>query len=385
MKLEEFSSNEAGVCRMAPGGYLAFYPAPLPPSLPVDWPLAALLSEADRAVAELSGAGQLLPNPHLLIRPYLRREAISSSRIENTIAGMEELALFEAQVDEAPKRPDVQEVANYVKALESGLEKLSSLPISSRLICELHGILLGGVRGGEGSKTPGEYRRSQNWIGQPGATLVEATFVPPTVEEMHRALGDWENYLNADALEPVLVKAAYLHYQFEAIHPFLDGNGRIGRLLVTLFLCSQKCLSQPLLYLSGFFDETRDDYYRHLLAVSQHGRWREWLEYFLRGVRQQAKASLTDTQCVLKLYESHRESLKQAKRTPQAAGLILDELFGNPVLSVSRFCARSGLTYLNASKGVEFWVKRGLLHEITGQKRHRLFVADELMNVMSGK
>ena len=168
MKPEDFPSALAGQCVPTSGGYFAFQPAPLPPRLEVDWALASLISEADRAMAELSGAGQLLPNPHLLIRPYLRREAILSSRIENTIADMEELALFEAQDEEEPKRPDVREVANYVRAMETGLAQLTSLPISSRLICDLHGILLGGVRGGEGSKTPGEYRRSQNWIGKPG-------------------------------------------------------------------------------------------------------------------------------------------------------------------------------------------------------------------------
>ena len=383
MQQDDFLSTNAGTCLPAPGGYLAFHPAPLPPKLEVDWALAGLLSEADRAMAELSGAGQLLPNPHLLIRPYLKREAILSSRIENTIAGMEELALFEAQEDEEPKRPDVREVANYVRALETGLARLEVLPISSRLICELHGILLDGVRGGDGSKTPGEYRRSQNWIGRPGATLTEATYVPPPPDEMQRALGAWENYLNADTPEPVLVKLALLHYQFEAIHPFLDGNGRIGRLLITLYLCSRNCLSQPLLYLSGFFDENRDDYYRLLLGVSQRGQWREWLEYFLRGVRQQAKAALADTQRVLALYESHRDKLKQAKRPPQAAGRILDELFGNPIFSVSRYCGRSGEVFANANRGAEFWVEQGLLKEITGQKRHRLFVAEALLKLMA--
>lgn len=379
----DFTSDLAGRCQMTPRGYLAFLPAPLPPALAVDWALAGLLSEADRAMAELSGAGQLLPNPHLLIRPYLRREAILSSRIENTIAEMEQLALFEAQGDGEAQSPDVREVANYVRALEEGLERLSTLPISSRLICELHRLLLSDVRGGETTKTPGEYRRSQNWIGRPGATLAEATYVPPPPQEMQQALGDWENYLNAETQEPVLVKAAFLHYQFEAIHPFLDGNGRIGRLLVTLFLCSRQCLSQPLLYLSGFFDETRDDYYRLLLAVSQRGQWREWLEYFLRGVRQQAKAALRDTQAVLRIYERCRLHLMQAKRPPQIAGMVLDEVFGNPVFSIARYCSASGTRFQTVGKSVDFWMKQGLLREITGQKRHRLFVADELMNLMT--
>lgn len=384
MRREDFVSSVAGSCRTTLGGYLAFFPEPLPPKLEIDWSLASLLSEADRAVAELSGAGQLLPNPHLLIRPYLRREAILSSRIENTIADMEELALFELDQDSEPKRPDVLEVSNYVRALETGLSQLNSLPICSRLICQLHKVLLDGVRGGEFSKTPGEYRKTQNWIGKPGSTLAEATFVPPPPEDMHRALGAWETYLNEEIREPPLVKAAFLHHQFEVIHPFLDGNGRIGRLLITLFLCSVKCLSQPLLYLSGFFDETRDSYYRLLLGVSQRGDWREWLEYFLRGVRQQAKAALGDTQIILHLYETYREKLKNAKRPPQSAGLILDELFGNPAFSVSRFCAKTGSAFINISNGVQFWCDQGLIREITGQKRNKLYIADELMHIMAG-
>jgi Fic family protein len=382
MKREDFRADRQPHCHLQPQGYFAFYPPPLPPKLDLDWALVALLSEADRAMAELSGAGQLLPNPHLLIRPYLRREAILSSRIENTIAQMEELALFEAQNEEAPKRPDIQEVANYVRALETGLQRLSELPICTRLICELHAVLLKDVRGGEPTKTPGEYRRSQNWIGKPGALLNEATFVPPPPDEMQRALGSWENYINAETPEPALIKAALLHYQFEAIHPFLDGNGRIGRALITLFLCSRKCLSQPLLYLSGYFDETRDDYYRLLLGVSLRGQWREWVEYFLRGVRQQARAALADTQSVLRLYSDYREKLKQAKRPPQAAAVVLDELFGTPVFSISRYCDRTGAAFINVSKGVEFWVRHGLLQEFTGQKRHRLFIALELMRMM---
>lgn len=383
MDPRDFSSQLAGRCGRTVAGQWVFRPNPLPPTVNLDWRLAGLLSKADRAMAELSGAGQLLPNPHLLIRPYLRREAILSSRIENTIADMEELALFEAEPEEEPKRPDVREVHNYVRALETGLRRMNELPISTRLIRELHEILLGGVRGSEASKTPGEYRRSQNWIGPPGARLEDATFVPPPPEDVLAAIGDWEKYLHSDAHEPLLVKCALLHYQFEAIHPFLDGNGRMGRLLITLFLCSQGGLSQPLLYLSGFFDETRDDYYRLLLAVSQHGAWREWLEYFLRGVRQQARAALTQTQEILRLQEEYRGALRTAKRAPKSAALVLEYLFETPIISIATFCKRRPATFPSASKGVDFWVQQGLLQEITGQKRNRLFIARTLINVMS--
>lgn len=384
MNPREFTSENAGRCLPAAGGYHAFFPNPLPPKLEIDWSLATLLSEADQALAELSGAGQLLPNPHLLIRPYLRREAVLSSQIENTIAGMDELFYLEAG-EESTRNPDLGEVANHVRALEHGLSRLADLPISTRLLRELHGILLSDVRGGGLSKTPGELRRSQNWIGKPGAMLTDASFVPPPPDAMELALEDWERYLHAESQEPAIVKAALLHYQFEAIHPFLDGNGRIGRLLITLFFCATGTLSQPLLYLSGFFETHRDEYYRRLLAVSREGDWRGWIEFFLRGVKVQAKLALADTRQILALHESWRQQLKGSARTPKAAHNILDEVFANPVFSPARFCTRSGLPFPSVNRAVAWFVKAGLLREATGNRRNRLFVADELMQVMSGK
>ncbi len=385
MKVEDFAASSAGICRKTLEGYHAFYPNTLPPILAPDWELMRLVSEADQAMGELSGAGQLLPNPHLLIRPYLRREAILSSRIEDTHAEMGQLAMFEEEGDEATERtPDVLEVANYVGALEHGLARVGELPIGTRLIKELHEILLRRVRGGESSKTPGEFRRSQNWIGPKGCTLNGATYVPPPHTELDACMGAWENFLHGDSPEPTLVKAALMHYQFEAIHPFLDGNGRIGRLLITLFLCERKCLSQPLLYLSGFFDETRDDYYRLLLGVSQRGAWMEWIGYFLRGVRFQAKQALKDTETILARYESYRKRLKEGKRVPTESARILDQVFANAYISVARYAKRHNVSFHNASKGVEFWVNNGLLKEVTGQQRNRLFVADNILQIMSG-
>lgn len=383
MKPEAFSDQSSGQCRKTLEGYYAFYPNPLPPELNLDWDLMRLHSEADQAMGELSGAGQLLPNPHLLIRPYLRREAILSSRIEDTHADMGQLALFEEENDEGDVMPDVREVSNYVHALDYGLRRVKELPISTRLIKELHGILLKNVRGGESTKTPGEYRRSQNWIGPKGCTLKEATFIPPPHDALNDCLNAWENYIHGDFPEPALIKAALIHYQFECIHPFLDGNGRVGRLLITLFLCEQGCLSQPLLYLSGFFDETRDDYYRLLLGVSQKGAWREWLEYFLRGIRLQAKRALLDTQHVLSLYEDCRKRLKQGKRVPDEAARILDHVFANPFISTARYAKRMEIGYHRASRGVDFWVEADLLKEVTGQRRNRIYVAEDLLQLMS--
>lgn len=384
MTPDHFTANSPGTCRRTLEGYYAFTPSPLPPQLPLDWDLIRLISEADRAVGELSGAGQLLPNPHLLIRPYLRREAILSSRIEDTHADMGQLALFEEQDhEEGDPVTDVREVANYVRAMEHGLNRLSELPISTRLIKELHEILLRNVRGGESTKTPGEFRRSQNWIGPQGCTLSEATFVPPPHHELGPCLGELENFIHGDYPEPTLVKAAFIHYQFESIHPFLDGNGRIGRLLITLYLCQQRCLSLPLLYLSGFFDETREEYYRLLLAVSQKGAWREWVEYFLRGVRLQASRARLDTQKILERYEYYQAILKQGKRVPQESARLLDHLFANPYLSIARHAKRVNVTYPVVQRAVEFWIEHELLVETTGQRRNRLFVAPDILRIMA--
>ena len=383
MNPNQFSANSHGSCQKTLEGYFAYTPGPLPPDLPLDWELTGLISEANQALGELSGAGKRLPNPHLLIRPYLRREAILSSRIEDTHADMEQLALFEEEnADEDVPVTDVREVANYVRALEYGLRRFAELPISTRLIKELHEILLKDVRGGESFKTPGEFRRSQNWIGPTGCTLAEATFVPPPHHEIGQCLGDLENFIHGDHPEPALVKAALIHYQFEAIHPFLDGNGRIGRLLITLYLCQQGCLSQPLLYLSGFFDETRDDYYRLLLAVSQKGAWRDWVEYFLRGVRLQAHRAFLDTEKILERYEYYQGKLKEGKRVPQEAARILDQIFANPFISIARHAKRVDVSYQMAQRGVEFWNENGLLEEVTGQRRNRIFVAWEVFNIM---
>lgn len=385
MKPSDFSTNSPGICQKTLEGYYAYTPNSLPPALDSDWNLIRLISEADQALGELSGAGQLLPNPHLLIRPYLRREAILSSRIEDTHADMGQLALFEEEEgSEEEPVADLREVANYVRALEHGLKRISELPISTRLIKELHEILLKDVRGGESTKTPGEFRRSQNWIGPKGCTLAEATFVPPPHHELGECLGELEKYIHGDWPEPPLIKAAYIHYQFEAIHPFLDGNGRIGRLLITLYLCSQGCLSQPLLYLSGFFDETRDDYYRLLLAVSQKGDWRSWVEYFLRGVRLQSERARLDTQKVLELYEFYQLKLKQGKRVPQEAARILDFVFANPFIAIARHAKRVDASYQMVQRAVDFWIEQGLLTETTGQRRNRVFVASEIFNIMSG-
>lgn len=383
MDAADFKSDAAGNCRKTLAGYSAFFPHTLPPELELDWDLAGLLSEADRALSELSGTGRLLPNPHILISPYLRREAIQSSRIENTHAEMEELFHFEAENEE--QRPDVREVANYVNALENGLLQCREMPICSRLVTDLHERLLRNVRGGGTHLTPGEYRRSQNWIGPPGCTLEEATYVPPPPEEIGAALSEWEKYLNEAQREPDLIQCALMHYQFEAIHPFLDGNGRVGRLLVTLFLCQRDLLSQPLLYLSAFFEKHRDEYYRRLLAVSREGDWRGWIEYFLRGIREQSKEAIADAKRILDLYDQLRRKLQGRKHLPHLCLPILDSLFNNPMLSVASACERNGWNYQSATKAVSVMVELEILREITGQRRNKLYLAEEILVSMRGQ
>lgn len=291
MKLEDFAGSRSGKCIKTIGGYCAFIPNPLPPPLKYDKKLIHLLSDADRQIGELAGTGRLLPNPYFLIRPYIRQEAVSSSRIEGTQTSLSDLFYFEASGQKEPKPSDVLEVKNYVRAMEYGLERVKTLPVSVRLIREIHNILMEGVRGEH--RTPGELRTSQNWIGPPGCTLNDATYVPPPAEEMRTAFSDLEKYIHSNPEEPPLVQCALIHYQFEAIHPFLDGNGRIGRLLISFFLCERGYLPQALLYLSSFFEKHRDEYYSRLLAVCQKTDWRAWLEFFLRGIAVQAQDAIS--------------------------------------------------------------------------------------------
>ncbi len=283
MNAADFRAPEAGRVVRARGGYDAFVPAPLPPKLAYDDELVLALSRADAALSELSGLGRHLPNPHLLIAPYVRREAVLSSRIEGTTTTLAELLLEEVAEGAARRDPaDVREVRNYVTALEYGVTRLRTLPLSLRLVLELHARLMKGVRGEHA--TPGEFRRTQNWIGVPRSTLESAIYVPPPPEFMMEALEAWERFLHERGRVPDLVQCALMHEQFEAIHPFLDGNGRVGRLLITLFLIERGRLSQPLLYLSAYIDQHRGEYYSGLQAVHTDGDWKGWIRFFLTGV-----------------------------------------------------------------------------------------------------
>lgn len=381
MNPRDFKDSPSGKCIKTLEGYWAFLPNPLPPRISYDRDLVRLLSDADRLLGELSGTGRLLPNPYLLIAPYIRREAVWSSRIEGTIATLGDLFFFEAAESEEPKAPDVREVRNYVRAMEYGVDRLKELPISIRLISGIHEVLMEGVWGARA--TPGEIRRSQNWIGPLGCSINEATYVPPPVGKMEQALSELEKYLHSDSNEPPLVQCALMHYQFEAIHPFLDGNGRIGRLLITFFLHERGFLTQPLLYLSAFFGRFRDKYYSRLLAVSQRGNWREWITFFLKGIAIQAGDAISDAKKILTLHAEYKSVLEKTKKVPESAHRLIDEIFMNPVISISGLSKRWGIPFNSVKTGVMRLVKIGILRELSGRKRNRLFVAPKLMELLT--
>ena len=380
MKPQEYEASSSGRVIRTQAGFWAFVPKPLPPK--IDWSpsLVSTLSNADRAVGELNGLGANIPNPHLLIRPFLRKEAVLSSRIEGTYASLEDIYAYEAvQLSFYERENDVREVHNYVSALEYGLERLNSIPVSLRLIKEMHARLMEGVRGE--IWTPGEFRRSQNWIGSPGSTLETAEFVPPPVSEMLDALNDLENFIHAPSNLPPLVRLGMIHYQFEAIHPFLDGNGRIGRLLLMLLFCTWDLLSQPLLYLSAYFEANRPAYYDGLLAVSQKGAWQEWLIYFLAGVEAQARDAVERIYRLQKLQAAYHSQI-QAERAAARLLRLVDFLFAQPILTVRQVEAELEINYPTAQRYVERLESMDILREVTGQARNRVYRADEIIRAL---
>lgn len=381
MDPQAFQDSHSGRIIQVPcKGYWAYCPAPLPPQLEWASDLITALSNAASALGELKGLGHHLANPHLLIAPFIRREAVLSSRIEGTHASLSDLYAYEAVQLSMFNRPtDVKEVHNYVRALEYGLERLDTFPLSLRLIRELHAHLMEGVRGGH--QTPGKFRRSQNWIGPPGCLLEDATFVPPPPDQMQAALGDLEAYLHAGPALPHLVRLGLIHYQFEAIHPFLDGNGRVGRLLIVLLLCTWDLLPQPLLYLSAYFQRHRETYYERLLAVSQRGAWGDWLRFFLQGVVIQSQDAITRSRCLLDLRERYRKQF-QSQRTAARLLQVIDTLFVRPVTTINYVAEALEVSHQSATRYVNTLEERGILREITGQARNRVYQADAILEVI---
>lgn len=380
MNPKDFRAPNAGKVIQTPTGYSAFIPAKLPPTLKYDNQFVLSLSRADTALSELSGLGRHLPNPHLLIAPYVRREAILSSRIEGTKASLSDLLIDEMErPTQHTEDDDVREVRNYVVAMEHGLERLHKLPLSLRLVREIHARLMKGARGDR--TTPGEFRRSQNWIGPSGSTIETAPYVPPPPEHLDDLLGDWERFLHERNTFPDLIQCAIMHEQFEAIHPFLDGNGRLGRLLITLFLIERGRLPQPLLYLSAYIEAHRQDYYDLLQRVRTHGDWMGWLRFFIAGVTEIALEAVGQAGHLMDLREKFRARLRDK---PKALAL-LDELFLNPYMSVARAERALKVSNPTARQAVLLLQKKGMLEEMTGRAWGKLYLARPIMETIELK
>jgi Fic family protein len=383
MRREDFSRTAPGRLVRSPQGHWTFEPAPLPPkaeTLGLDFRLACLLSEADRALGELAGVGRMLANPHLLIRPFLRREAVSSSRIEGTITRLDQLFLFEAEPEHAAYPSDVTEVVNYVTALEHGLQLLQQgTPLCLRLVREVHAKLMDGVRGGD--KRPGEFRHCAIMIGRGRQNFEQARFVPPEHIALDPLLTDFERFLNRPGALPAVVQLALAHYQFEAIHPFMDGNGRVGRLLITLMLCERGILPQPLLYLSAFLEQHDEEYRDGLLNVSQAGAWGDWIGFFARGITEQARDAVLRSNRLLDLAKRYRQEVADVAQSATALRL-LDELFATPYITAPRAAAALDMTYQAALYNVNKLVEAGVLREMTGRTTNRIYVADEILHLL---
>jgi len=374
----------AGSFIPTPASYSAFVPAPPPPQLEYDSHLVLSLSRTDAALGELAGLIRNLPapdfSPRLLIAPYVRREAVLSSRIEGTRTNLVELLLDEATPETPGRRdPDLHEVANYVDALEYGIRRLPDLPLSLRLVRELHERLMAGVRGDEAR--PGEFRTVQNWIGRPGSTPQTAIYVPPPPEEMLQALYRWETFLHERESIPDLVQCALMHEHFEAIHPFIDGNGRIGRLLIPLFLIERGRLLEPMFYLSAYFEKHRRDYYDLLQGIRTRADWQSWLRYFLAGVTETARAAAVQVVRSLELRESYHERLWGKRRSLA----LLDELFNNPYVTVARAATLLDVSNPTAREAVAALQEAGLLHEITGRAWGKTYLAAPIMSIINAE
>src|SRR5713226_7187957 len=369
--------NELPGQKVSQGAYSAFIPAPLPPAFEWTPRLIRALSDADRLIGRLAGEGGRLPNPHVLIRPFIRREAVLSSKIEGTQATLGELLAAEAGavVDRSPE--DLREVGNYIVALEHGMAQLNKLPLCVRLIRELHGKLMTDVRGDQA--TPGEFRRSQNWIGKPGSTLATASFIPPPPGEVEPCLAAWEKFLYESDLPP-LVTIALAHYQFEAVHPFLDGNGRVGRLLITLFLIEQKILPAPLLYLSAFFEATRRDYYEGLRGISERGTWNDWLEYFLLGVARMSEDALSRAMRINGLLAEWQKKVSgESSNSP----LRVVELLGaNPFITTKGVTDKLAIAFTTAQRAIERLERARIVKRVGNAKRDRVYCATALLDIL---
>lgn len=363
---------------IGPHGYVAFFPNPIPRELTISRDNLMRIADSEAALGRLAGTGRLLPDPHLLVRSYLRREAVASTRIEGTQASLADV--FDAEASEQPLGADVEEVVNYVRAMEIGLHRLETLPLSVRLIREMHAVILAGVRGRE--RQPGELRTTQNWLGPAGATIDTAPFVPPPPSELSDLLTDLECFVHEQPLLPPLVQAALLHYQFETIHPFLDGNGRLGRLLIVFFLVVRDRLPEPLLYLSPYFEARRARYYDALQGVRERGDIDSWIELFLAAVTTQAADAVVRAERLVDLRKRYRSSVRATTRgaATQLAELTIEQ----PVLTTRIVEERLGITRPAALNALRHLEQVGILIAAAeGPRRQLRWRADEVLTVLS--
>jgi len=374
----------AGTYATHPGGYRAFIPASLPPEPPVaiSDEMQVLLSQADRALGRLDGSIQTLPNADLFVAMYVRKEAVLSSQIEGTQSSLADLLAAEAEILGADRPRDVDELINYVRAMNHGLRRLADLPVSVRLVREIHEELLHGARGH--NLTPGRIRERQNWIGPPGSTLSSATFVPPPPEEVPHALAELERFVHSDSGLPLLLKIGLVHAQFETIHPFLDGNGRVGRLLITFLLCEKGVLHKPVLYLSHYLKAHQAEYYQRLQAVRDAGAWEEWLTFFLRGIVSTCGEATETARRILALREADRMTI--ANRLSRMAGRayrVLDRLYERPIITVNEVRELTATTYPAANDLVRRLAEESILVEMTGHARNRRFRYDRYIDLFT--
>ena len=370
---ETYSHNRAGRYILQSGGYKAFIPVPLPPDPPIQLEdLQALLSKAEHSLGRLDGSIQTLPNPELFIYMYIRKEAVLSSQIEGAQSSLQDVLSAEARV-RAPDRPhDTADVINYIRAMYYGLARLSKTPLSARFIREIHSQLMHGARGSH--LTPGELRTTQNWIGPSGATLNDAIFVPPPHQEVPEHLSQLETFFHATSKLPLLIKIGLAHAQFETIHPFLEGNGRIGRLLITFMLCQQKILLKPVLYLSHFLKRHRQEYYERLQSVREQGTWEQWLTFFLNGVTEVSTEAIETVRRILLMREEHRTIInKEFGRAAVTCFRALEYLYEHPIISVAEAQNLTGTTYSATNNLVMRMTQVGILRQLTKQKRNRRF------------
>lgn len=374
------TSDRAGTYQKQPSGYHAFIPADFPPTdLELSQEFLVSLSRADRALARLDGAASVLPDVDLFIRMYVFQEATRSSQIEGTEATLADVVGAQAESPPPERRDAVQEIDNYVSALNYGLIRLQKLPVSLRLVREIHRELMSDVRGGEAVRTPGDFRRSQNWIG--GSSPQNARFVPPHVDEMIRALDQWERAIHAEVGLPPLVHIGLLHSQFETIHPFLDGNGRVGRLLITFLLTEWEILAKPLLYISVFFKRNQDEYYARLQDVRDKGDWEGWLTFFVDGIYETARAATTTVRSILDLREQDRSSISRMGGRAANAYRLHDHLFSSPVVTAKTTVAVLDVSQPTANKLLDDLEELGILFEFTGRQRGKSYIYADYFNI----